>query len=281
MFVKLQGGLGNQFFQYGLGLMLKETKNFSINYEISFYFSDQGDTVRKLDLLQYPYIKKKVRFSRKSKFNKLIDRFLFRDKIFVEPTYSYCSLDDLSTRYSEVVGFWQSYRYLDKVKHLLKEQLSYTDTSFKCKEFIKIATDTNSVCLHVRRGDYVTKKEANSFHGTLSPQYYFSIINKYFCENNFTFLIFSDDIEWCKDEFKELKNTFFVETDSACEDLEVMKQCKSYIIANSTFSWWGAYLSSNNDAKVYYPKRWFTDSSINTDDLFPKNWIPHASEDKL
>jgi hypothetical protein len=127
--------------------------------------------------------------------------------------------------------------------------------------------------VHVRRGDYLK----TNFHGVVSVEYIkqaAKMLKKRF--DDMQFFVFSDDLPWCKENLK-LKKCTYVERDytgDRCEYYpQLMKRCKHHIISNSTFAWWAAWLNDNPDQHVIAPKRWFTDSSINTNDLIPENWV--------
>ncbi len=136
---------------------------------------------------------------------------------------------------------------------------------------------TNAVSLHIRRGDYVKVKETNDFHGVCSIAYYETAIelitNKI---NDPVFYIFSDDMDWVKKNFNIRQNHVFVDANDAAtnyEDMRLMSLCKHNIIANSSFSWWGAWLNPSSSKTVIAPKKWMKDPSIETIDLIPGNWI--------
>jgi hypothetical protein len=138
-----------------------------------------------------------------------------------------------------------------------------------------INKEKNSVSLHVRRGDYVSNPDANKYHGTKGLDYYIAAlarVNK--SQKDSTVFVFSDDIAWCKKNLKlKAKKVVWVDgKNSPIEDIYLMSLCKSNIIANSTFSWWGAWLNSNPKKIVVAPKVWFSDSNIDTSDLIPADW---------
>jgi hypothetical protein len=128
--------------------------------------------------------------------------------------------------------------------------------------------DTNTVSLHVRRTDYVT---SNGYHPVQSIEYYknaIDIIGDY----DYIF-VFSDDIQWCKDNLK-FKNMVFMEGFSDIEDLHIMSLCQNNIIANSSFSWWGAWLNIHPEKKIIAPTNWFGEqANLNTSDMIPSDWI--------
>jgi hypothetical protein len=130
--------------------------------------------------------------------------------------------------------------------------------------------------VHIRRGDFLNEK-ITAYHGVLSAFYFekaIGLIREKIPSASIYF--FSDDIEWVKQNLAVDKNSVFVSsfiTRSAIEDFYLMTKCKHNIIANSSFSWWPAWLNNNPDKIVVAPKKWFADSSINTNDLIPQDWI--------
>ena len=131
--------------------------------------------------------------------------------------------------------------------------------------------------MHIRRGDYVTNIHANIFHGLCDLDYYYKSINYIRCNKQVDLIcIFSDDIDWVKQNlFIEGVEIIYVSefVIDHIQEFEIMKQCQHNIIANSSFSWWAAFLNSNPEKIVIAPKKWFNDESINTSDLCPQEWI--------
>jgi hypothetical protein len=130
----------------------------------------------------------------------------------------------------------------------------------------------------VRRGDFLNLKSANLFHGVL-PIHYYRLAIDYIIKKttNVTFFIFSDDMAWCKTNFNFISSKVFVDGSalgiSTHEELILMSYCQHNIIANSSFSWWGAWLNKNANKLVIAPKNWFADKTINTSNLIPESWI--------
>ncbi|HSU50429.1 MAG TPA: alpha-1,2-fucosyltransferase, partial [Segetibacter sp.] len=124
--------------------------------------------------------------------------------------------------------------------------------------------------------DY-SKKVVQDYHGTLNEEYYQKAINKLTSLSpNPTFYIFSDDVEWVKDKLLLKRPAEFITgevTKNHYEDFYLMSQCKHNIIANSSFSWWAAWLNPNPDKIVIAPKKWFNNAPYNTNDLIPQSWI--------
>ena len=137
-------------------------------------------------------------------------------------------------------------------------------------------SQTNSVSLHIRRGDYVSNQKTNQTHGTCDLDYYQRCITEIEKEvENPYFFVFSDEIEWVKENLKINHPAEYVDQntgDKSYEDMRLMSQCKHNVIANSSFSWWGAWLNSYPDKIVFAPKRWFASDKHNTKDLIPEGW---------
>ena len=165
-------------------------------------------------------------------------------------------------------GYFQSYKYFEHIKDSILELFSPTE---EIKNYIseKYGNVEDYVSIHIRRGDYT---KLSDFHHNLKYEYYENAID-YFSGHNF--MIFSDDIEWCKNTFDFSPDSKFIEGEEDYVDLYIMSMCKHNIIANSTFSWWAAYLNKNNSKIVVYPDKWFgpKNNNLSTKDLYPNDWI--------
>ena len=165
------------------------------------------------------------------------------------------------------------------IKDVIKKEFTpLKKPSGKNAEWLKIATNTDSIGVHVRRGDYVSNKHANAHHGLASIDYYNAAA--IYCSTylkNPHFLVFSDDIAWCKQNLKFGDNVTYIEGNTgpeAFEDIRIMSACKHNIIANSSFSWWGAWLNNNKDKIVIAPRIWFQDEKANREtEIIPSDWI--------
>lgn len=261
------GGLGNQLFQYTFMLYLKEIEKQNVSYNLSsipFYHIHSGFEADKVfefsDFTENTtnYYSTFYRGARKVVL-KLFGKSLFCD----DKTYA-------KTHEAQIYeGFWMDQRYYSSVKqHLIgrrKDISGYCrDTSIK--EKIK---NTNSVFIHVRRGDYVN----NSSYRDLSKTAYYQNAIAYIQStvNNPHFFVFSDDITWCKQYFADYDCLNFVkyEGQSAMGDLSLMLMCKYAIIANSSFSWWGASLDTKQI--VIRPSEYFCNEQ--KESLYPAEWI--------
>ena len=138
----------------------------------------------------------------------------------------------------------------------------------KTLEKLKKKINGKSISLHVRRTDYVT---SNGFHPVQTVEYYNKAIETIGSYDQI--LVFSDDINWCKENLN-YDNVLFVENQDNLEDMWLMSLCDHNIIANSSFSWWGAWLNQNKDKIVIAPKNWFgSQSNLNDLDIIPNNWV--------
>jgi len=199
-------------------------------------------------------------------------------KILKEKTYRYIDIpsynDDLIFR-----GCFHSEKYFLNFKNEILSLFSYEDIELN-KKYQDILNLNNTCSLHVRRGDYLTLPQNYPIHDAC----YYKEAIKHF-NNDTIFIVFSNDIEWCKNNLNKLSlNKFiFIDNNKDYEDLYLMSKCKNNIITNSTFSWWGAYLNQNQNKKIIAPKIWFKDNYLNEiclnntngflEDLIPESWI--------
>jgi glycosyltransferase involved in cell wall biosynthesis len=176
-----------------------------------------------------------------------------------EESFSYKPLESVNENIA-LNGYFQSYKYFKDCQKEIRDLYSFeVESKYDIKK---------KVSMHIRRGNYTQLSE---HHHNLSINYYLSAMEQF---PEYDFLVFSDDIKWCKEQFLGSRYTFVEET-TDIEDLYLMSQCEHNIIANSTFSWWGAFLNKNPHKTVVYPDKWFGPvyNSWDTKDLFPEDWI--------
>jgi hypothetical protein len=145
------------------------------------------------------------------------------------------------------------------------------------QSYLNSIRNSESVMLHIRRGDYVNLPSAAKFHGALALSYYQQAIEELLLNKpNAHFFIFSDDLPWAKEALpKDLQITFVenaLQADAAAQELQLMYACKHHIIANSSLSWWGAWLKQDCGGFVFAPHRWISDSSLDLSKLLPAHW---------
>lgn len=286
--VKLMGGLGNQMFQYAAAKSLACKHGVEVKVDLSYLNADSKGsyTPRKYELDIFAPSIKIAQQSELKTFNKehtklsrLLRRkmpSLFKNLYAVESGSKYHSAFTNFPKNTYLEGFWQSEKYFENYKDQIRLDFSInTPLPIELEGVQNKIKSTNSVSLHVRRGDYITLKSANDFHGIPSIDYYQTSLDSISEKNkDLELFIFSDDIEWCKQNLNfKLPLHFIHHPFEACWDMFLMSNCKHNIIANSSFSWWGAWLNKNPDKIVIAPKNWFADKTINTSDLIPKEWI--------
>lgn len=252
------GRLGNQMFQYAtlkalslkIGYECYLPNNTVIKKDGCFDLTNNKWIEYKLDLLDCFDLKCSV--SNKTQPN------IYQEKNFTFESEIFGIKDNTA-----IEGYFQSYKYFDEYSSEILNDFTFKSFILdKCKD--KILKYPNPVSIHIRRGDYVNHPD----YWIVTPEYIQESLN-YFNDDEYTFLIFSDDIEWCKQIFSE--EVVFVEGNQF-EDLCLMSLCKHNIICNSTFSWWGAYLNNNPNKKIIAPNKWFN-KPLDTKDLIPNNWI--------
>lgn len=190
--------------------------------------------------------------------------------IYYEPAYHYHPIPRIKGDI-DLHGYFQSYKYFEHQWENIKEYFTYN----RRRELINSSAfilDEQTCSIHVRRGDYLGKPQV---HVNQTALYYLKAIEKIYGETpkDVLFVFFSDDIGWCKESF-DLPNMYFSDCESEIADLYLMSLCDNNIIANSSFSWWGAWLNENPYKKVVAPKEWFGPAlKHNTKDLIPANWV--------
>lgn len=278
--VNLMGGLGNQLFQYAAG------RSLAIHHgvELKYVFSDS-----------YPLAKRSVRIDKyeieaapfqadpgndylpKRKLTRVLYKLLglnydgriYRETLYYDFDPAFFGLPDKTYLY----GFWQSYAYFENIGDRIRKEVMIKNPSAKYLNAVDhIRSLMNPLSIHVRRGDYLNVKSGFS---SVSESYY-EVANRYAMDRfgNYTPVVFTDDNLWVKNHLNFLKEPVFA-SDFQLEDFEelmLMSQCLHHIIANSSFSWWGAWLNSNPDKWVVAPRQWH---SLHADHskLIPPGWI--------
>lgn len=251
----LHGRLGNQMFQYAA------TKAASLNSGAVFAIPiENHDLSNNFNLdCKYYSLNNNMHL-----INKLIG--------YSENAFCYENKFENIVDNTDMFGYFQTEKYFSKYKDLIKKDFSFKNNIYSnCinkLNSLKQNDNKSLVSVHIRRTDYV---KLQNFHPLCTLEYYLEAM-KVFPES--VFLIFSDDIKWCKENIIN-KNIIYSENSSAIEDMCLMSLCDHNIIANSSFSWWSAWLNNNSNKLVVAPKKWFGPgySDNNTGDLYCKNWI--------
>jgi hypothetical protein len=172
-------------------------------------------------------------------------------------------------------GYWASEKYFFDVQSLIRKEFEISTAASLENEALlsQISQDANPVAVHVRRGDYV----GHGLHASQPMEYYrAAAAGIHAAAPDAKFYVFSDDPVWTKENLKLPYEVAYVShngENTNYEDLRLMTFCRHFVIANSTFSWWGAWLSARKGKTVYAPRKWFNDPSYDTKDLIPPGWI--------
>lgn len=288
---RFQGGLGNQMFQYCVYRKL-QMQGIEIQADI-FYYNNPGVMPFILDKV-FPNIEIKLsknekehdlvvkNVNRRSTY-KVIDYFKYmfyldKQKYIYELTEGKFNKYALKVKKGYIEGFWQSEKYFSDIAQDIRKQFCFCEIkNQKVKEYIKLIDNSNSVSVHIRRGDYLLPCNNKMFGNICTLQYYLNAI-KYMQSKveDIRLVFFSDDIDWVKENIEILENTIFIEWDKNERyedwyDMYLMSKCKHNIIANSSFSWWGAWLNPNENKIVVAPKKWINGKKM--PDILLDKWI--------
>lgn len=293
--IQISGGLGNQMFQYACGRVLAFKHQSSLILDLSPLkknVESSRTTSRSFELVNVFEIninEAKVEDLKRSKpiLYKIANVLAFKlgfkgiqmSKYFIENKFSYNSKIRKVGKDCFLSGYWQSPKYFDSIESLIRNDFTFQkkldDKNLEIESLIK---NTNSVSLHIRRTDFQNMIHNNT-HGFCSLDYYDKAV-KFISVKLMDphFFVFSDDINWAKENLKLPYQLTFVSGnngDKSYIDMQLMSVCKHNIIANSSFSWWGAWLNSNASKIVIAPKNWFFNEILNaqTNDLIPEEWI--------
>ena len=270
--VKLRGRLGNQMFQYAFGRCLAERWGSQLLLDTSNLHSTGWQSPRpyRLDIFNlHPNISATGDFATTSGVVLHIEQ---RKRGFHPTPHHISSSIDVITR-----GWWQNENYFFDIKDMIRNEFRFKEDIHTPEDMITLnrIRSTNSVCVHIRRTDYVNSKNVMRFIGT---EYYSSAFHSMAERINHPhFYIFSDDIEWCMQNLKcPGSHTFITRRVSAEEsfavDLNLMTKCRHFITANSTFSWWAAWLGDAPYKIVIAPKLWFGDEH-SSQHILPEDWV--------
>jgi len=288
--IKLEGGLGNQMFQYALANIVAKKNETTILIDNTFFSQTQkkeGFTPRnfELSIFNNTYINASssdiATFYKPSILEKFKSKLGFNSfKVYYEKQFGFDN--NLQSINSPVYlsGYFQSYKYFIGHESFIRKLFAFPFEKLDAvnrKMLLKI-NNSNSISVHIRRGDYVSDKITQNYHGNCSLSYYEEAISNIASKiDDITFFFFSDDLEWVKKQFKDLSYPkFFIDhnqNNDNWKDMFLMSSCNHNIIANSSFSWWAAWLNANIDKKVIAPKKWFSDAEKNANDLIPVEWI--------
>jgi hypothetical protein len=287
---KLMGGMGNQMFQYAMAraLSLKQQASLKLDTQFlldrtsprpeNFVYRDYDLDIFNLEVdfateADVSSLKKRIHSSKW--VDRLVRKILIQQPSYYTERHFHFDPDVLELNapvYLE--GYWQSEKYFANYAAQIRQDFQFKEPiQAHALPILQAIQKDTSICVNVRRGDFVT----NPVHGTMGASYYQkAAAHLEGLGINGTYYVFSDDIEWCQENMQYLKGAEFVGHTYAGpkfrDYLELMRSCKHFIIPNSSFGWWAAWLSEHPQKQVIAPQKWFGAGKADTRDIFPMGW---------
>ena len=287
--VKITGGLGNQLFQYAFGQYLSYKLKTKVLYDVDTIKNIKGFTSRTLELLNFNLELdfatvedvKTMRYFTDGILSRIERKLTQRipsinNKYIVWKSIHKLIPIDLIRDNCYYDSYWQCTEYANYPRIFNENQINLTPKlNIKDDLLLNKIINSESISIHIRRGDYISIKKNNDIYHICDMEYYTSAINyiKSKCSKPL-FFVFSDDIEWAKENF--IGDDFvYVHGNEPAQDMYLMSFCKHNIIANSTFSWWGAWLNKSNSKMIIAPAKWYKDENDNNnlETFISRNWI--------
>lgn len=285
--IRLIGGIGNQMFQYAAAKRLAVERKAELKLDVSAFdqyklrqyrlnhFQINEAIIPPDELVAFK--SKLLRYRIPRAIEKLFPYYSRRN--FYERTAFI--FDENILRTPETVclsGYFQNEAYFKPIEPLIRQNFTLKNPySPSVEKLISQIQSQQSISIHIRRGDYVSNPETNRLHGLLPLTYYDNCVSQITAQIKTPhFFVFSDDIAWAQTNLKIDYPVTWVSAEESLEDYEelaLMSVCKHHIIANSSFSWWGAWLCSNPDKIVFAPAKWTADSRFDYAALLPSGWI--------
>lgn len=289
--IRLMGGLGNQMFQYAFGRMLSHSNDVHLQLDRSFLDHHEINmlhTPRNFELDVFN-IKATIADNKTvASFRSLIAGrkagfyinfpFFFNKKILKEHSFRFDRKVILQKGNIYAEGYWQCEKYFEQIENDIRREFTFkTDPSPENRLIAEKIRQQPSVSMHIRRGDMAALPSAHQFHGICIPEYYDAALNLLKEKvGSFNLFVFSDEPEYVRANFN-LPEPFTIISHNtgkhSFEDMRLMSLCNHHIIANSSFSWWGAWLNPSKSKSVVAPRKWFAHSEIDTSDIIPLSWI--------
>lgn len=276
LIVNINGQFGNQMFQYALGRHLQLCGK-RVAYYTGYYkrHPEHDFALPRIFGMDLPEATTNQMLACREDRHRLVDRI--RRKVFGRHEHVFSEIGSKTYDFRPEVfafkrglidGYWQSEKYFLPIEDVIRNDFTFPEASERNRLLALELSGNTSVSLHVRRGDYL------GCFPVLDVSYYNQAMD-YFLDKyeNVHFYVFSNDLSWCRDNLKADKMTF-VDWNTGKDspyDMWLMSQCKHNVIANSSFSWWGAWLNQNKDKEVIAPKTWFYHAE--TPDIYCKDWI--------
>jgi hypothetical protein len=290
--VRLIGGLGNQMFQYAAGRALALRRGATLKLDLGGFAQAGITTRRSFELDVFPLqadlatgrdlAALGLRPGPEPRWRRYLSR-VFRinwppkSRIYREPHFRFDPNVAQLALPVYLDGYWQSEKYFADIAETLRREFTPRAPLDPDNAALAARIDqVNAVSLHVRRGDYVSDADTNRYHGTCSLDYFRQAVDHIRARVPDAHLfVFSDDREWTRNNLTFPLPTTFVDVnppDRGYRDMQLMARCRHHVLANSSFSWWGAWLDPSPDKIVVAPRRWFS-APVDTRDLVPESWI--------
>lgn len=285
---RIEGGLGNQLFQYATARTLADRLDCELTLDLRG-LEENGDRPFQLDhyriraavasseeLAELPEWRASRWRRMRSSFSQWVP-LLSSYPVFWPRGFAFDRRFECISRPAYLVGYWQTEKYFVWNRSRLLQDIQLVTPLPPHTPLLDEIRAANSVALHIRRGDYVSNPAAAKFHGLCDLTYYHAAIN--LLKNRFKdiqIVVFSDEPAWACDNLHLELPTIFVDAnppDSGHLDLELMRHCRHHVVANSSFSWWGAWLCERAGQMVCAPRRWFADPRTDISDVVPASWI--------
>lgn len=278
--VELIGGLGNQMFQYAAGRGLATKLGTELKLDISGFehYKLHAYSLHHLSIEAPLATRQETAAIKGGRLRRALSRAAVRHyheedaSLAFEP--GFFELPDNTY----LKGYWQSETYFGAVTDRVRREFRpSTPLSAPSRHLLeRLRGDDGSVSVHVRRGDYVSNASTGDVHGLLGADYYRTAMDALRASiEGARFYAFSDDPAWVAEAFSDHRDVTVVDINDAArnyEDLTLMSACRHHVVANSSFSWWGAWLGGNPDRQVFAPRRWFADPTRDARDLVPSTW---------
>mgnify|MGYP003345952378 FL=1 len=286
---QIQGGLGNQLFQYATGKALSSRLKGALQLDLDWFNHAWADVTPRQFLLSdlnthfqvssfSPQVKKPKWWRRIAQ-----DIFPVNPYVIYERPFNFISKLNTFQPYANqdiyLMGYWQSFHYFESIRQeLIQEITPRAKLSTHYQTYLDKINQDSSAMIHIRRGDYVHLPAAAKVHGFLGLDYYKKGMDLLLHSNpNIRFFVFTDDYAWAQDKLPHQDRITFIksseETSAPAQELHLMTKCKNHLIANSSLSWWGAWLSTNPNPLVIAPKQWMNNLETSWDNLLPSTWI--------
>lgn len=288
--VNIIGGLGNQMFQYAAGRALALARRQPLRLDISGftgYGLHQGFELQRIfhcnaEIAMAAEVREILGWRSFPGIKRVLARPGFEAirgrGLVVEPHFHYWPGMRGVSGAAYLQGYWQSEKYFCDAAEVIRADFTFRHAFSEANaELAARICQTMAVGLHVRRGDYVSNPKTHAAHGLCSPDYYRAAV-RYIAERVEApeFFVFSDDIAWARDNMDVGFPCHYIDHNRGTEsynDMRLMSLCRHHILANSSFSWWGAWLNPRTDKVVVAPARWFAGEDRRVEDLFPEGWV--------